>query len=184
PSRAVPDEAATVCQALSSNTSGVACHSMLEQHPPSDLRVNPELAPRLEEVIAKALEKDREVRYQHAADMRADLKRLKRDTSSGTVSAPVVRKAVQWWRAKPAWIASATALLLISGVLVTRYALRTEHQNIASVAVLPFSGLSADADAEFLQDGIIDGIIDTLSPLPNLRAMSSSSDLRHQPPDA
>src|SRR5213083_2581825 len=130
---AVLYEMTTGRQAFSGNTSGVIFHSILEKHPPSVSRVNPELPPRLEEVIAKALEKDREVRYQHAADMRADLKRLKRDTSSGTVSAPVVRKAVQWWRAKPAWIASATALLLISGVLVTRYALRTEHQNIASV---------------------------------------------------
>ena len=177
---AVLYEMTTGRQAFSGNTSGVIFHSILEKHPHSVSRVNPELPPRLEEVIAKALEKDREVRYQHAADMRADLKRLKRDTSSGTVSAPVVRKAVQWWRAKPAWIASATALLLISGVLVTRYALRTEHQNIASVAVLPFSGLSADANAEFLQDGITDGIIDTLSQLPNLRVMSSSSVLRYK----
>src|SRR5215470_19600334 len=97
---AVLYEMATGRQAFSGNTSGVVFHSILEKHPPSVLRVNPELPPRLEEVIAKALEKDREVRYQHAADIRADLKRLKRDTESGrsaniSSSAP---KPVRFWK--------------------------------------------------------------------------------------
>jgi serine/threonine protein kinase/tetratricopeptide (TPR) repeat protein len=177
---AVLYEMATGRQAFSGNTSGVIFHSILEKNPPSASRVNPELPQRLEDVIAKALEKDREVRYQHVADIRADLKRLKRDASSGAVSAPVVRRVVPWWRGKPAWIASVVALLLLSGVLISRYAFRTQHQNIGSVAVLPFSGLSADSNAEFLQDGITEGIIDTLSQMSNLRVMSSSSVLRYR----
>jgi serine/threonine protein kinase/tetratricopeptide (TPR) repeat protein len=177
---AVLYEMATGRQAFSGNTSGVIFHSILEKNPPSASRVNPELPQRLEDVIAKALEKDREVRYQHVADIRADLKRLKRDTSSGAVSAPVVRRVAPWWRGKPAWIASGAALLLLSGVLISRYAFRTQHQSIGSVAVLPFSGLSADSNVEFLQDGITDGIIDTLSQMPNLRVMSSSSVLHYK----
>jgi TolB-like protein len=177
---AVLYEMATGRQAFSGNTSGVIFHSILEKTPLPVTRVNPELPVRLEEVIGKALEKDREVRYQHAADIRADLKRLKRDTSSGAVSAPAIRKAVGWWRTKPLWIAGMLALLLISGVLVTRNSLKTRQQSIGSVAVLPFRGISSDPNTEFLEDGITDGIIDTLSQMPNLRVMSSSSVVRYK----
>jgi serine/threonine protein kinase/tetratricopeptide (TPR) repeat protein len=176
---AVLYEMATGRQAFSGNTSGVIFHSILEKNPPSISRLNPELPSRLEEVIIKTLEKDREVRYQHAADIRADLKRLKRDTSSGTASAPLVGKA-PWWRTRPAWTAGAIALLAISAFVGTRYGFRTQQLSIGSVAVLPFSGLSSDPNTEFLQDGITDGIIDTLSQMPNLRVMSSSSVLRYK----
>jgi serine/threonine protein kinase/tetratricopeptide (TPR) repeat protein len=177
---AVLYEMATGRQAFSGNTSGIIFHSILEKNPPSASRVNPELPQRLEDVIAKALEKDREVRYQHAADIRADLKRLKRDSSSGAVSAPVVRRDVPWWKETLPWIASALALLLLSGVLISRHTFRTQSQNIGSIAVLPFSGLSSDPNAEFLQEGVTDGIIDTLSQMPNLRVMSSSSVLHYK----
>src|SRR5262249_51055804 len=89
---AVLYEMATGRQAFSGNTSGVIFNSILEKNPPPVSRTNPELPLRLEEVIAKALEKDRDVRYQHASDIRADLKRLKRDTTSGTASTPLPRK--------------------------------------------------------------------------------------------
>jgi eukaryotic-like serine/threonine-protein kinase len=73
------------------NTSGAISGAILHEAPTSVLRLNPEVPSKLEEIISKALEKDREVRYQTAADMRADLKRLKRDTDSGlskVVNAP------------------------------------------------------------------------------------------------
>jgi serine/threonine protein kinase/tetratricopeptide (TPR) repeat protein len=63
-------------------SSGVICHEILDRDPVPVLRLNPDLPPKLEDVINKALEKDRDLRYQHAADMRADLKRLKRETES------------------------------------------------------------------------------------------------------
>jgi eukaryotic-like serine/threonine-protein kinase len=64
------------------DTSGVICDSILNRHPTPAVRLNPELPAELERIINKALEKDRNFRYQGAAEMRADLQRLKRDTDS------------------------------------------------------------------------------------------------------
>src|SRR5258708_7172751 len=68
---------------FSGATSAVIFHAILELNPPSALQINSALPPKLQEIIEKALEKDRELRYQSAADLRSDLRRLKRDTESG-----------------------------------------------------------------------------------------------------
>ena len=65
------------------NTSAIIFHSILANDPVSVVQLNPQLPPKLQEVIAKLLEKDRDLRYQSAADLRGDLRRLKRDTESG-----------------------------------------------------------------------------------------------------
>jgi serine/threonine protein kinase len=85
---------------FSGATAAVTFHAILELDPPPAQQSNPELPPKLEEIIHKALEKDRDLRYQSAADLRGDLRRLKRDTESGgrtsqTASAvsPAVRAA-------------------------------------------------------------------------------------------
>jgi len=68
---------------FSGATSAVVFHAILELDPVSALQLNATLPPKLDEIIAKALDKDRDLRYQSAADLRGDLKRLKRDTESG-----------------------------------------------------------------------------------------------------
>jgi eukaryotic-like serine/threonine-protein kinase len=68
-------------------TSAVVFHAILELDPVPALQLNPMLPAKLDEIIAKALEKDRDLRYQSAADLRGDLRRLKRDTESGRKSA-------------------------------------------------------------------------------------------------
>jgi serine/threonine protein kinase len=68
------------------DTSGVIFESILNRPPASALRLNPDMPPKLEEIINKALEKDRTLRYQHAAEMRSDLQRLKRDTDSARLT--------------------------------------------------------------------------------------------------
>src|ERR1700751_593665 len=83
---AVLDEMAAGRMAFSGNTSAVIHEAILNRAPTPLARVNPEISPELERIINKALEKDRDLRYQSAPEMRADLKRLRRDTGSGRTS--------------------------------------------------------------------------------------------------
>jgi serine/threonine protein kinase/Tol biopolymer transport system component len=80
---AVLYEMATGALPFNGESSGVIFKAILDSAPPSPLRFNPTLPPKLEDIINKALEKDRSLRYQGATEMRADLQRLKRDTDSG-----------------------------------------------------------------------------------------------------
>jgi serine/threonine protein kinase len=83
-------EMATGAVAFSGNTSGLVIDAILNRAPLPPTQLNPELSPKLEELINKALEKDRELRCQSAAELRSDLKRLKRDLDSSRTARTVV----------------------------------------------------------------------------------------------
>jgi serine/threonine protein kinase/tetratricopeptide (TPR) repeat protein len=85
-------EMATGKQAFSGNTSAEIFDAILNRTPVTPVRLNPEVPAELEHIINRALEKDRELRYQHASDMRAELQRLKRDTESGRSAAEESRR--------------------------------------------------------------------------------------------
>ena len=79
-------EMATGALPFRGESSGAIFHAILERQPVPAVRLNPDLPPKLEDIISRALEKDRELRYQHASEMRSELMRLKRDTDSGRIS--------------------------------------------------------------------------------------------------
>jgi len=141
---AVLYEMATGMQAFRGATSAVVFNAIFNVHPEPATSVNPELPAGLETIVSKALEKDRELRYQSAAELRSDLKRLKRDLDSGRIPS----------RRGPG-----------SPGFPSR---RTERpQN--SVAVLYFENLSPAKEDEYLRDGMTEDIITELANIKNLK---------------
>ena len=111
---AVLYEMGTGVAAFRGETTSIIVDAILNRQPVSALRLNPDLPPELEAIVCKALEKDRKLRYQSAAEMRADLQRLKRDSDSNRF-APVSRKFLT--TKKRRWWLAATAVVILAAVL-------------------------------------------------------------------
>jgi serine/threonine protein kinase len=163
--------------------------SILDAAPPSALRLNPDLPTELERILNKALEKDRNLRYQSAADLRTDLASLKRDFESGRSSGASVNVAASSSSASlPAaipgrfskgLIAVATAFALIAASAAAYFVRsRDATQKVSSIAVLPFVNATADPSNEYLGDGLTESLISTLSQLPDLKVMARSTVFR------
>jgi tetratricopeptide (TPR) repeat protein/predicted Ser/Thr protein kinase len=115
---AVLYEMATGRMAFPGNTAAIVHEAILNRAPVPVARLNPELPPKLEEVIGKALEKDRKLRYQSAADIRTDLQRLKRDSDSGRAAAAAGEARLRPARKSIRWAAVAGATTLVIGLAV------------------------------------------------------------------
>jgi Tol biopolymer transport system component/tRNA A-37 threonylcarbamoyl transferase component Bud32 len=108
-------EMATGAPPFKGESSGALFNEIINKAPTSAVRLNPEVPDKLERVIQKCLEKDRDLRYQHASDLRADLKRLRRDTTSGQSLAHPVAEPVRRRRSATPWVVAAA--LAVAGAL-------------------------------------------------------------------
>jgi serine/threonine protein kinase len=154
-------------------TSGLIFNAILERPPMSPVRMNPDVPTKLEEIINKALEKDRNLRYQHAADIRTDLQRLKRDTESGKAAA--VFQTSSSWSLRTRLIGAIALVFVIAIIAVAAMFFRSSGRTrLNSVAVLPFSNSSGDPNLEYLSDGITENLINSFSQLPKLRVIPRS----------
>jgi eukaryotic-like serine/threonine-protein kinase len=181
-------EMSTGQRAFSGNTSGVIFDAILNRAPAPPVRLNPAIPVQLEHIIGKALEKDRELRYRTAADMRADLQRLKRDTDSSRAlpysSRQVSRQKLRRLWPHFVWAGILAMLALLFGFNVGNLRDRvfggTSSGRIDSIAVLPFANLSNDPKTEYLSDGLTESLINSLSQLPNLAVMSRNTVFRYK----
>lgn len=166
------------------DTSAAIFDSVLHKNPTAPVRLNPELSPELERIITKALEKDRDIRYQHASEMRSDLKRLKRDTESGNYAARTEETPKAAASSRRIWVAMAlvaAAALVAGGLFAWRHF--TSAGTIDTVAVLPFANIANDPNSDYLSDGITENLIGSLSQLPNLTVRPRSAVFRYKGKD-
>jgi TolB-like protein len=173
---AVLYEMATGALPFHGETSGLIFKAILDSDPRPAIRFNREIPPKLEEVIDKALEKDRNLRYQSAADMRTDLQRLRRAAESGHREISAADGKKFRWRAQAAVASGGVGLIIL--IVAAIFAMSSNMRKVDSIdslAVLPIVSNSADEDTQFLSDGITDSLIDSLSQIPNLKVMSRTS---------
>jgi serine/threonine protein kinase len=184
---AVLYEMATRIPPFRGESSAVIFKAVLDAAPTSALRLNPDLPPELERIIHKCLEKDRNLRYQHASDVRADLQRLKRDTESGRSAAaiePVRPSRKIPWAAAGA-VAAAIAVVITFFLWQARHpaVFRPDPTNPNLIAVLPFQNVGSNQDADFLRLALPDEIATSLSYVPSFSIRPFATTSRYNGPD-
>jgi serine/threonine protein kinase len=129
------------------DTSGVVSDAILNKAPVAPVRLNPDLPARLEEIIGKMLEKDRRLRYQSAADIRADLQRLKRDSDSNRAVSTMAQIAAAP-KSLFRWIRVTSAGILVVGLAVGGWLFHTRRGSVLSekdtVVLADFTNMTSD----------------------------------------
>ncbi|HXN93590.1 MAG TPA: protein kinase [Candidatus Acidoferrales bacterium] len=165
-------------------TSAVIFHAILERTPPNPSSVNSNLPSRFGEIVSKALEKDRALRYQSAAEIGADLKRLKRDTESTRVTAAAATAGTpppsRNMKLRMGLLAAGLSIAVVLALALLFSGQKIKPATMDSVAVLPFINATGDPNAEYLSEGITQDLVSTLSQLPNLKVVSLASAYRYK----
>ncbi len=151
-------EMVTGRRAFEGNTSAAVFDAILNRAPTAPVRLNAEVPPELERIVNKALEKDPDLRYQSAAELCSDLKRLQRDSGAVAVAAqPTARTSRRWWP-----IAVAVGVIAI---VVWQLPSRVRHDqpqativepaaSRLTLVVLPFENIGGDPEQDFFADGM------------------------------
>jgi eukaryotic-like serine/threonine-protein kinase len=168
-------EMATGVLPFRGESSGVIFKAILDATPTSAARLNPDLPAELERIISKCLEKDRNLRYQHASEIRADLQRLKRDTESSRNIA-ITASPIEALKRRKLWVALAASVIVVGVAAGIAWYLRPARTaQIDSIAVLPFSNVGGDSNTDYLGDGVAESLIDSLTHVPQLKVKSRQS---------
>jgi serine/threonine protein kinase/Tfp pilus assembly protein PilF len=184
---AVLYEMATGKMPFEGSSAGEICGAILHSTPIPASQVNPQLSAEVETLINKALEKNLSLRYQHAADITADLRRVQRDfdTGNGPRTSPKFLP-----RNRSVWLALPLAVLLLILALFAANVggwraqlLSSRGPLIRSLAVLPMENLSRDREQEYFVDGMTDELTTDLSKISALRVVSRTSAMHYKNTD-
>jgi TolB-like protein len=184
-------EMITARRAFEGNTSAAVFDAILNRAPTAPVELNVEVPAELERIVNKALEKDPDLRYQSAAELRADLKRLQRDSSSSRISPPPPRGAKVSKR-RPWRMGGVAIALLIAAIAVVVFWPSADRNTPPaapdaeqassrgpSIAILSFLNASGDPEQEYFSGGLTDDITTELSKYSELFVIARTSTLEY-----
>jgi serine/threonine protein kinase/Tfp pilus assembly protein PilF len=180
-------EMATGVLPFAGATSAAVFDAILNRAPVAPVRLNANVPAELDRIISKALEKDRDLRYQHASDLRADLRRLKREGTgmhaaiegASAAETASLRSNRVSARALGSRVPVLLATLLLSGTIAGSVWWAGRRPSVpavpASIAVLPFVNMSSEKEQEYFSDGLTEEMLGSLAKIPGLRVAGRTS---------
>jgi eukaryotic-like serine/threonine-protein kinase len=182
-------EMATGVLPFTGDTAGAIINAIINVAPAAPVRLNPQIPPELERIITKALEKNPQLRYQSAADMRVDLLRLLRETQSLYTSPPLAGSAIVTAAGQPPTRTSTVRAILLTVVVVAvlgvaagvwfwkgrPHPVAPTAAAAPSIAVLPFVDMSPEKNQEYFSDGLAEELLNDLAKIQGLRVAARTS---------
>jgi len=165
-------EMATGRLPFAGDTSGEIIEAIFTKQP---LQLNRKIPAKLEQIIQKALQKERNARYASAAEMRSDLQQLKDDPTSSTTTqkwVPVASILILFMIVAAFWFSRETKITNKTATIKQPVAVKSEK---VSIAVLPFVDMSPDKNQEYFTDGLSEELINVLSKNPQLKVIGRTS---------